>query len=165
MSPLALPPPEGTPPAQGRLWAGQGSLRLGTNAVGADEPCWCLKELNQPTPDSRGVHRYQIIAVMRGDPPPVEFRRDLGPAAAFTATEFAIPGGVCDPTTGRYWIEHRVGELVEMAERIRSGHRFEAPEPPKPSDLIGGYHDLPDQRRRAKKRLSMIGPEVRVQRE
>lgn len=138
-------------------------LITATNAVGSDEPCWSLTELNEPTPDSRGVHRIQTIKVMRGAPPPIEFRRDLGPADQFKGSEVAFIGGGYEPDTGRYWVEETVGRMVEMAERWRAGYHQEPPVP-KPNDLIGMYHDQPDKRRRAAKALSSFGPAARIQR-
>lgn len=138
-------------------------LIVATNAVRMDEPAWSLSELNLPTPDSRGVHRYQIIKVLRGEPPPVEFRRDLGNAKKFKGREIVFIGGGVDPETGRYWSEETVGSLYDMAERWRAGYH-EQPEMPRPADLIGMYHDQPDKRRRAAKALSSFGPATRIQR-
>jgi len=50
-----------------------------------------------------------------------------------------------------------------MAERWRAGYH-EAPELPAASDLMGRFHDRPDQLRRAKKALSQFGPAARIQR-
>lgn len=137
-------------------------LLLGTEFVSMDEPCFSLKELNQRRPDSKGVHRYQIVKVLRGDRI-VEYRRDLGAASRCSAMEFNIPGGVIDYRTGRGEVLHTVGELVDIAEYLRAGIRPPG-DPPKPTDLVAAYHDLPDQRMRARRALSVMGPWVYVQR-
>ena len=137
-------------------------LLLGTNAVSLDEPAWSLKEILGPAPDSKSVRRFQVIKVVRGDRL-AEFRRDLGRADRFTAGEFAIPGGVSDPATGRFELLHTVGELVDIADFLRSDAYQPLPTP-EPSDLVGQYHDLPDRRRRASKRQSQFGPRAVIQR-
>ncbi len=97
----------------------------GTNVVSEDEPCLGLFEMHLQSPCSRGYHRYQIIYVMRGDRP-AEFRRDMGKAANFKGVEqFRIPGGAYDETTQRYYVEHSVGELVEIADRMRLRPTFD----------------------------------------
>lgn len=138
------------------------SLILGTNAVTMDEPCFSLKELTQPAPDSKSVRRYQILRVIRQGDKLAEFRRDLGPASAFQADEFVIPGGVSD-ARGRMEIVHTVGELMDIADLVRSD-RYDRPERPAPSDLIRQYQDLPDHRRRRRKAASQFGPAARIQR-
>ncbi len=138
------------------------TLLLGTVAVSLDEPAYSLKEILQPAPDSKSVRRVQDIAVVRADRV-VHFQRDLGPADRFKATEFCVPGGVADPETGRIYIEHTVGELVDIADYLRSD-QYRPPEPPRASNLIGQYRDLPDKRRRWRKRSSQFGAKVRIQR-
>lgn len=140
------------------------NLIAATNVIGNDEACWSLTELNEPTPDSKGVHRIQSIKVIRGVPPPIEFRRDLGPADQFRGSEVAFIGGGYEPDTGRYWCEETVGRMVEMAERWRAGY-YQEPEPPAPSDLIGLYYDQPDKDKRAARALSQFGSAARIQRE
>lgn len=137
-------------------------LLLGTTWVSLDEPGYSLKEIVQRTPDSKALHRYQCIRVLRGDQV-AEFRRDLGPASGFSAGEFVIPGGVTDEHSGRIYVEHKVAELVEIADLLREGP-YQRPEPPTPSNLIQGYQDLPDKRRRARKRQSLFGPAATIQR-
>ncbi len=137
-------------------------LILGTNTVSLDEPCWSLKEVLGPAPDYKSLRRWQIIKVIRNDRI-AEYRRDLGPAETFKVGEIAIPGGVVDLATGRGELLHTVGELLDIAEYYRRGD-LPDPEHPDPSDLIGAYYDLPDQAERERKRLSVMGPQVRVQR-
>lgn len=140
-----------------------GTIMLGTNAVKMDEPCFSLKEIIEQSPGSRGFRRYQVIKVVRADSL-AEFRRDLGPATRFKASEFAIPGGVYNPETGRAEIVETVGRLVDIADYLRSD-AYDRPPTPQPYDLIKGYQDLPDRRRRRRKKVSSMGPFVRVQRD
>jgi hypothetical protein len=138
-------------------------LVLGTNVVSFDEPCFSLKEIIAPAPDSKSLRRYQVLKVIRHGDKLAEMRRDLGPARGFQATEFVIPGGVADPQTGRVEILHTVGELVDIADLIRSDV-YERPEPPKGADLIQGYYDSPDKKRRRRKRQSTFGYGGKTQR-
>lgn len=118
---------------------------LATNAVTMDEPCLLLTEQNLQGPGSRGWRRYQIILVMRGDNP-AEFRRDLGTAEAFAVQQFRIPGGARDEVSGRFYVEHTVGELVDIADYIRGGFGTQ-PEVAPRTDLIAGYHQEVDSRK------------------
>ena len=108
-------------------------IHCGTDYVLIDEPCLGLYEMNMQSPGSRGFHRYQIIQVMRGDKPR-EYRRDLGLAKNIKANQFRIPGGAIDEVTGRVYIEHTVGELVDIAEYMRGRPSFDAKE------LVGVQH-------------------------
>lgn len=139
-------------------------LLMGTNWVSMDEPAYSLKEVNLPTPDSKGVHRYQCIRVIRNGGDVTELRRDLGAAKKFKVQEFVIPGGVVDPISKRMEILHTVGELYDIAEYLRQGP-YRAPEAPAAGDLIGRYHDQPDKRRRAARKLSQFGRLVKTQRD
>ena len=102
-------------------------LRYGTHFVLEDEPCLGLFEMNLQSPGNRGWHRYQILYVMRTDHPS-EFRRDMGLAKKFKANQFRIPGGAWDETTQKYYVEHTVGELVEMANDMREFPSFDIKE-------------------------------------
>lgn len=102
-------------------------LRYGTRFVTEDEPCLGLYEMNLQSPGSRGFHRYQIIYVMRDDKP-AEYRKDLGLAKDFRADQLRILGGAKDETTGRFWIEHTVGELKEIADMRRGNDLFDKKE-------------------------------------
>ena len=99
-------------------------LLYGTQYVLLDEPCLGLYEMNLQAPDSSGFRRYQIIYVMRGDKP-AEMRKDMGKAKSFTANQFRIPGGAKDEVTGRYYIEHTVGELIDIANHMRGNPPFD----------------------------------------
>jgi len=99
-------------------------LRYGTHWVTEDEPCLGLYEMNLQSPNSRGFHRYQIIFVMRGDKP-AEYRRDMGLAKNFKADQLRVLGGVKDDVTGKFYIEHTVGELREIADQRRGVNLFD----------------------------------------
>lgn len=139
-------------------------LRKATTVLGMDEPCWFLAEMNQPTPDYKGVHRYRTLTVYRGDEF-VDYRHDLGPAVKFTIDEFQVPGGAREWKHGKWWyyIEHTVGELLDIAHKLHDPS-YVRPDRPQPSDLIGYYNELPDRQRKKDKALSTFGAEVRVQR-
>ena len=102
-------------------------LIYGTCFVEESEPCLGLFEMNLQSPGNRGWHRYQILYVMRGDSPS-EFRKDMGLARKFKANQFRIPGGAWDEITDRYYVEHTVGELVEMANDMREFPSFDLKE-------------------------------------
>lgn len=138
------------------------NLLIGTNIVSMDEPCYFLAETNERTPDSKGVHRYQSITVIRNDQQ-VVCRRDLGPAANFDVEEFQIPGGATDPTTGRVYIEETVGRLIEIANILRERPR-EQTRPQNPN-LIQVFRDQPDIRRRVRKKVSTFGYGGTIQRD
>ena len=98
------------------------NIICGTNVISLDEPCLGLYELNLQSPGSRGFHRYQIIHVMRGDRP-TEMRRDLGMAKDIKTDQFRIPGGAME--NGKFYIEHTVGELIDIAEYMRTHTSFD----------------------------------------
>jgi len=129
-------------------------LTIGTHFVSMDEPCLGVAELHLQSPGNKGFHRYQIITVMRNDKA-VEMRRDLGSVKKFKkAHQIRIPGGAKDEKTGKFYIEHTVGELVEMAEQLRN-NPFPVEELPSIGDgLIQGYYDTMEQKRnKAKGRI------------
>ena len=132
------------------------TLLAGTTVVRMDEPCLQLSEVNLQSPDSRGWRRYQILYVMRGDRPS-EFRLDLGPASEYRACQFRVPGGALDEASGRYHVEHTVGELRDIADHLRAG-RGTQPETEPRLNLVQGYHDEMDRRRRRRKGRTQIGP-------
>lgn len=136
-------------------------LIAGTSAVSMDEPCLGVSELNLQSPGSRGWRRYQVIRVVRNDQP-AEMRRDLGPMTSFTVEEFRIPGGVVEETTGRIYIEHTVGELLDIAEYLRLGD-FERPQL-QPDDLVKRYHDNIERQQAQAVNRSAFGPLAKIQR-
>lgn len=138
------------------------NLVLGINAVSMDEACWCLKELIGPSADSKSARRWQIITVLRNDKF-AELRRDLGPADHFASDEFVIPGGVYDPATGHGELLETVGELVDIADLLRSPH-YQRPERPHGIDLVQHYRDLPDKQRRRRRAVTQFGYGATTQR-
>ena len=133
-----------------------GTLMLGTNLVSMDEPCFGLSEVELQAPGSRGLHRYQIMYVVRGDRL-AEMRRDLGPVAKFKGVQqFRVPGGIIDEKTGKGEIVHTVGELIDIADFLRAGR---IPEPEvETRDLTTAYHETMDLRRRRASRKRVFGP-------
>lgn len=130
-------------------------ILFGTHYVTPDEPCFSLKEVNLRTPDSKGIHRYMIVTVVRNDKL-AEHRRDLGPASAFTMEEFVVPGGMTDPINKRIYIEETVGRLMQIADELRA-EVHGRPDPPKGHDLIGGYFDSFDKKIRNRKKQTTFG--------
>ena len=122
-------------------------LILATKTLYMDEPCFGLAEVNLQRPDSKGWRRWQIIWVIRDDKL-TESRLDLGPAPHFKAAQFQIPGGVIDPETGRIEICHRVGELREIAEKLR----VRPPLQWEPLGLLEGYQRIMEKRKNGSKR-------------
>lgn len=93
-------------------------ILYGTHYISPDEPCLGLMEYNLQSPGSKGIHRYQIIYVMRGDKP-AEFRKDMGLAKKFKAEQLRLPGGAYNEIEDKYYVEHTVGELRDMADKWR----------------------------------------------
>lgn len=136
-----------------------------TTLIGMDEPAYGLAELIQMHPvNGKGWHRYQVIKVIRNDRV-LEYRRDMGKATRFAAPEFRVLGGVADPITGRLESCHTVGELVDIADAQREGF-FAPPETmARPAgNLVGGFHDERDRRRKVAKRQSSFGRQFKLQR-
>mgnify|MGYP001578815119 CR=1 FL=1 len=98
-------------------------LHYGTHYIMEDEPALLLVEMNLLSPDCRERRRYQIIQVIRNDKP-TEYREDLGLTENFQADQMRILGGVIDSFTGKIWIEHTVGELKEIADKLRGNSPF-----------------------------------------
>ena len=97
------------------------NLYYGTNVISEDEPCLGLHELNFPC--DKGQHRYQIAIVVRDDKPS-EYRLDMGSTKLFKGVDqFRIPGGVIEGK--QMFIELSVGELREIAERLREKNVFD----------------------------------------
>lgn len=90
---------------------------LGTQYVKADELALALYEINLLSPDGWHRKRYEIIKVVR-DGKEAEYRRDLGMAKDYTAEPFRIPS----------YLEHTVGELRDIANRLRETIGFDRAE-------------------------------------
>ena len=139
-----------------------GKVVVATNVVSMDEPCFGLSEVNLMSPGSRGVHRYQVLAVLRQGKL-VSFMRDMGPISEFAGIQqFRVPGGIMDEATERYEILHTVGELYDIADYLRNGYS-------KPPDFTPGdlYRDLrlqKEEKARCYKRASTFASSVKIQR-
>ena len=88
----------------------------GTHYIREDEPCLNLAEVNLLAPDGKGRFRYEIIVVIRDDEP-AEYRRKMGKASDFTASEVNIIGGVIDGN--KIYAEETVGSLRDIAFTLR----------------------------------------------
>ena len=130
-------------------------ILCGTDWLLPDEPCFCLKEVEQRSADSRSYRRVQCIQVVRNDQV-TEFQRDLGPAADFRRSPVWFITGARDPRSGRIICEYTVAEAMEMADRRRAG-LGDGTDIPEPSDLIGGYYDQQDKKRHHRKGQSTFG--------
>lgn len=83
-------------------------MRVTTTIVG-DEKSVGLYEVNEQSPGNRGMHRYQLIYVVR-DGELAEFRVDMGLAKNWVGTkQLFIPG----------LLEHTVDELKDLADELR----------------------------------------------
>ncbi len=142
-------------------------------AVNADDACYSLKELDGPAPDSRGFHRYRILQVVPGGRLQAEmlvvdakhlreWRFDMGLSSHYTMDQIAVIGGV-PRTDGTVEILETVGRLTEMADRMHANY-LAPTERPEPSDLIGAFHDQPDQIRKARQAVSTFGYGATLQR-
>jgi len=105
--------------------------------ISMDEYAAELYEIVKASPDGQGRHLYRYITVIRGDAP-AQHVTDLGLCTDPNA-------GVAIPSM----YEHTVGELMDIAEKLRA--TAPAPERPDPKDdLIGGYFDIMEQQNRAR---------------
>ena len=80
-----------------------------TLTVAPYEKAMALYEVNEQSPDSRGMHRYQIILVAR-DGKLAEYRTDMGESKNFKGVRFInIPS---------LWV-HTVDYLQKLEEELR----------------------------------------------
>jgi hypothetical protein len=124
--------------------------------VHPDEPAWALLEVAAPYPDTRGLHRFQLVYVNRGDRI-ARHTIDLGRAREFRAHEFHIPS---------LW-EHTVGELWDMADEMRQGDDYwvrRAQELRAESTLILDFLEQADERQQVIHNRSVFGPKSQKQR-
>jgi|TARA_Y100000310_G_C20461840_1_gene705749 hypothetical protein len=136
----------------------------GTDYVVMDEDAYVLYELERNTPDSKSVHRYRCVQVVRNDNL-AEYVWDMGKASRFKVEGFCIPGGGFDTGTiwtpkGRapsgkktYWFKETVGSLIDAAEGIHKRGGFDTSEIlENRTDLEAGYHQQIDRKRNLNKR-------------
>lgn len=125
-------------------------------ALQKDERAWLLAEINLVSQKpGGGLRRIQQIIVNRDDRL-VEFRRDLGPASAFQASQFRIPS---------LW-EHTVEELMALAEHERLGNERavkQLEEQAAESTLIPDFLRQYERAYRHLKGISTFGPGITIQ--
>jgi len=102
-----------------------------TMVVSDDEPCFGLYEIDSRDTITGQMHRYQGIEVMRGDNKATLWV-DLGLSKLWPHDPIRIPGGVKD-NNGKFWIEHTVGELRDIADQIRIKPSFDK------AELVGSH--------------------------
>lgn len=110
-----------------------------TDYILKDEPCFALSETNRLV-NSRDMKRIQIVRVVRNDHL-ADYEIDLGFSKDFKSNQFIIPGGAIDEQSGRIFIEHTVGELQDIAFKMR----YETPRPK------GEYFEMADWQDKTKK--------------
>ncbi len=123
-----------------------------TETISEDEPSWSLGEFNLPTPDSRALHRYQIIVVRR-DGQPSKGQRDLGLATNFKKGEFRVQS---------FWYE-TVGQAQEIADYLRS-QTDDWRDRILPTDIVDDYLVEQEMRKLKAVGLSSFGYGGKVQR-
>jgi len=124
-----------------------------------DEWGYLLYEIDEPSPDGRGKHRWQVVRVARNDAP-AEHWTDLGLSASFKANQFEILGGVVDKATGRAIPCNTVAELQDIADWMRG----EKPKQVEPTDLQGLWRNYVEERHRRRRHQSTFGTYGRVER-
>ena len=131
----------------------KGAFDAVTKYVTEDEPCYLLAELNLISASRMQRHRYQVLKVARSDRLVTAYV-DLGLASRHKADEFTIPGGYVDESTGRGSVFSTVGELREIANRLRDAPVRREIEP---TNLGHIYRTFLDEKRRFKTRQSTFG--------
>lgn len=94
-----------------------GNVLVGTQFVLADEACYRLAEVNLRSPDSKGLHRYQLLWVVR-DGEMAEYAEDMGLSRNIKADPIIILGCV----------DETVGRMKLMADQIRYVSPFDKKE-------------------------------------
>lgn len=119
-----------------------------------DERVWWLREITRDKP-MFGPHRFQYIDVLRDDLL-FSFVKDLGPA-------FLFPGA----SPFNFWAAnlYSVGEVMEIADRLREGKPPEGPEDHDPSDILERYKRQLDEEALLREHRTTSGPLITVQRD
>jgi hypothetical protein len=104
--------------------------------ISMDEDAYELYEIVKMAPDGSGNRRMRYITVIRDDAP-AQYVVDQGPATEGEE-------GVGIPSM----LEHTVGELIDMAEALRS--TAPAPKREMKENLVDGYFDIMEQQNRAR---------------
>lgn len=88
--------------------------------VYANDKCFELAEMDFMAQSYSGLHRYQILRIIREDSfggrAIWEWERDMGPAAAHGADQFIIPG---TGYTGEYFLGRRVPLEMETVAHLQ----------------------------------------------
>lgn len=139
-------------------------LEEATFTISPDEHAWSLKELNLPTPDSKGRRRFQMIEVVRGDKL-VTWASDMGDAKSFDVDQIHIMGGFVDER-GKGHCYHSVAELQEMADDMRAGNMTTVVEVDEQTgdDWLQKYMDEADRRKMVAEKRSTFGGSFRKMR-
>lgn len=125
-------------------------IKLATDFVRGDEPCFGLAEVNRVTTiPGAGVRRFQVIEVVRGDQV-WTYERDMGPAKSFKTEEFVFPGHV-RLGTGRYEVIETVARLQSAADEFRAKYDKPTERMHPPSDLRKEFEIFATRRRDARK--------------
>jgi|6_EtaG_2_1085325.scaffolds.fasta_scaffold56305_2 hypothetical protein len=113
-----------------------GETVIADDEVSADEPCYMLTEQNLVWKEYPGTRRTQVLYVPRHGIVGI-YKVNMGASEDFgSAGLFTIPGGLVT-STGQIEILHTVGELREIAHRLRESRE----EMPVPTDLVQLYYD------------------------
>lgn len=131
----------------------KGAFDAVVKVVTEDEPCYLLAEVNLLNASNMARHRYQVLKVVRTDRLVTAYV-DLGLASLYGADQITIPGGYVDEATGRGYVFSTVGELREIAERLRSDPVRREIEP---SDLPGIWRSFIEEKQRFQTRQSTFG--------
>lgn len=91
------------------------------------------------------------------DNKPAEYRKDLGKSTP--QDQIRIPGGAYDDVMDKYYVEHTVGELRQMAEQLRANPSFKKGELKhvEGANLLSQYAEQRDQKNNMKKGRVLIG--------
>ena len=136
-----------------------GKLETATLTITEDEPCWLLREYDEPV---MGVsHRFQEVRVIR-DGKVAVWLDELGLSSQFAADPFVIPCGQLFPDH-RIEVYHNVGQARDMADRQRSK--------PLPDSVLADepnwaqmFADDVDRQRMEARKQSIFGPQFRKMR-
>ena len=124
-------------------------LKLATDHVLPNEPCFALAEINRASrKHGEGDRRVQIVEVVRDDHIYV-YERDLGPAAAFKTELFAMPGHF-EVAPGRYDVLETVGRLQGAADDWRAKYDKPYEKREAPQDFVKGFEEFATRRRDAR---------------
>lgn len=140
-------------------FAGGQLVEVHTRAVFENEPCYLLAEYIRPSRSFKSKSRYQFLSVVRDDRL-VTAQVYLGPASAFAADQFQIPGGEIFEGRGKVW--HTVAELREIADELRGRKPRRELEP---TDLQTAFRNFSEERVRRAKHISTFGAGVKLQRD